>query len=70
MLACPQELFFKPESNTDFNDKRPRQNKMNQLQQQMDHVSNKEKEEVRTFSSNIFLYLITSFLAASMASRC
>lgn len=46
MLACPQELFFKTDSNTEFNDKRPRQHKMNQLQS-MEHVSNKEKEEVR-----------------------
>jgi hypothetical protein len=61
MLACAQDLYFKTESNNSidqFNechkDKRPRQQqqsqsqKMNGLhpQQQLDHVSNKEKEEV------------------------
>lgn len=59
MLACAQDLYFKTEQNNSnsieqqfHNDcsknKRPRP-KLNQLhlqQQQMDHTSNKEKEEV------------------------
>ncbi|GAA5811951.1 hypothetical protein MFLAVUS_005398 [Mucor flavus] len=52
MLACPQELFFKTDSNTEFNDKRPRQHKMNQLQS-MEHVSNKEKEEQQVWPPDV-----------------
>lgn len=59
MLACPQDLFFKTDQNTDFNDKRPR-HKMNGLQQQMDHVSNKEKEEVS--ASLPFFFFIFIFV--------
>lgn len=52
MLACAQDLFFQQPSTTSTNDhpfmsvNNKESKRQHQLQKQLDHLSNKEKDEV------------------------